>query len=438
MPTPKRPKKAHQTRYGEGSFKWNPQRQLWVGRYDTGRVNSKGTRLVVTASSRDEDTAWQKFLAAKKKYLIEGPRPEQVKPNQTVAGWCKIWQTSRIGRVRPKTLASDNANIRKWIIPQIGPVALEDLTAAHMREIASAVRKEGKSLSTANSAQRTLSKLLRAAVADGYKVPERIFAQEKAGRGTSERKAMSKLEVAKVFTKAYEMYPDAIRLFLAVLYGSRQNEILGLTWDRIIFYNNVPDSELIHGAIMLTYQVQQLPKDPTTGEYLHKDEDEVIHLVDSWHLVPTKTKSGQRELPMIKQVASELKTWKTECPEGEANPNNLVFPRISGMKKYLGYPRNPKQDLSEWKQVQEAAGVYKRKPDPERDEGEFYLLHEARHSMISMLADAGTPDHIIEMLVGQTKLVRSYLHGDAEVAANAINDVLAPLLPESRQTTHTI
>ena len=60
--------------------------------------------------------------------------------------------------------------------------------------------------------------------------------------------------------------------------------------------------------------------------------------------------------------------------------------------------------------------------------GEFYLMHEARHSMISMLADEGVSRHVIAAMVGQTRLVQDYVHGDLEESGKAIS-LLAGLLP---------
>lgn len=49
--------------------------------------------------------------------------------------------------------------------------------------------------------------------------------------------------------------------------------------------------------------------------------------------------------------------------------------------------------------------------------------------MISILKDAGVPDHIVEMLVGQTQLVKGYVHGSMDVAGQAVDTVFAGLLP---------
>ncbi|MCF2705799.1 tyrosine-type recombinase/integrase family protein [Arcanobacterium haemolyticum] len=427
-PTPQ-PKKNHRTRYGEGSFRYSTSRGLWVGRIDTGEYSPKGTRIVIAVSARDEDKAWQKFVAARKDFQLNG-YTLGLKTNQTVRGWAEEWQKSRRGTVRAKTLQTDASNIKNWIIPTIGGTKLSKLTAAHMRAVGDAPLEAGRSLSTANSAQRTLSKLLHAAVAEGYKIPDMIFAAEKKPLGKTTRTAMSIDELKAVMGKAIELHPDAVRFVLAIVYGSRQSEVLGLTWDDVRVAPQAPDA-LVVGTIRLWRQVQQLPYDKERRAFQTKLADDVEHIVDAWHFVPTKTLAGQRELPLIAPVALMLERWRTMCPAGAGNPHNLVFPRISGKPQYMGYPRSKRADMAEWKALQKAANVYKRRPNPavEGDEGDFYLLHEARHSMISLLAEAGAPRHVIEALVGQSKLVDSYVHISAEAAGSVLSDVFMPLLP---------
>lgn len=428
--TERKPKRGHITRYGEGSFKWVARRGLWVGRYDTGELTPRGTRHVITASSRDEDAAWQRFVAAKKDYMLHGARIPEARASETVRLWSEKWLKRRDGEVRAATYRNDRSNINVWIVPTIGNIRLEALTAAHMRAVGAAAIKAGRSGATANSAQRTLTKMLNDAKADGHRIPDRVFAARKTALGQSTRTRMSKTEVSAVFRQAYAAHPDAVRFVLAVLYGSRQGEVLGITWDRVRLDPNPNPEAVVVGEIDLSWQVQTLPR-RADGTYRIKAGDEARQIDGSWHFTRPKTAAGARTLPIIAPVATELIRWREACPTGEDNPHNLVFPRLTGRAASRGLPRNTKADLADWKALQVAAEVWKRRPDPDDpdDPGENYVLHEARHSMISMLADAHVPRHVIEMLVGQTDLVDTYVHGEVETAGRHVHDALADLLP---------
>lgn len=422
MRTPKKPKRSHVTRYGEGSFKHNPKRDLWVGRYDTGELTERGTRLIITASARNEDEAWQKFVVAKKDFMLNGPRLPEVKVGMTVKRWADEWLPRHEAAVRSSTYKQDRTNLTKWIIPTVGSARLDQLTAAHMRTVGAGPRRAGLSGSTSNSAQRTFTKMLNAAKADGYLVPDRIFAAKKVGVGASSRTRMSKGEVQATFKQAYLLYPDAVRMFIAVLYGARKGEVLGLEWDRITYYDQVEAGSLLVGEIDLSWQVQPLRYvDRDQGLFHVAEGEEVRPIIGSWHFTRPKTDAGERVLPLIAPVAVALEKWRTDCPTGDQNPWNLVFPRVRGADRYLGHPRNSKADSAEWYEAQRLAGV-------EKAPGQFYMLHEARHSMISMLADAGVPRHTIEALVGQSELVGDYVHGEMESAGQAIG-LLTDLLP---------
>lgn len=417
--------------YGEGTFYHRKKDNRWVGVIEAG-TSIRGTRRRITVTDKDKDRAWDKLTAKRTDILVDGTTPEGIRAGMTIKSWAQVWLPLHEKGVRSSTFMTDRGNVKNWIVPQIGDMRLEDLTAAHMRKVGDAPKKAGRSLSTANSAQRTLHKMLVAARADGYKVPDRVLAAKKSSVGKSERTKMSKDEVRKTFTKAYELYPDALRFFMAVIYGSRKSEVLGITWDRVHLDEDPAPDAIVVGTIDLSWQVQSLRR-KADGTFHAAEGEEARHIVGAWHFTKPKTQAGDRVLPIIAPVAKELREWRKRCPSGKKNPHDLVFPRIRGKAEYLGHPRNKNTDLQEWKDVQEEAGVYKRRPDPKvkGDKGDFYVLHEARHSMISMLADAGIPKHIIEMLVGQTELVDTYVHGDLEHAGEAVNDVLAPLLPSA-------
>lgn len=290
--------------YEKGSFSWDSKLQIWLGRYDTGTVNEHGAA----------------------------------------------------------------SNLNQWIIPQIGNVRLEVLTAAHMRKVGEAARASGRSLSTANSAQRTLNKMLVAALADGYRVPERFFAAKKHGAGQSQRQRMSKDEIQATFTQEYAMYPDAVRLFLAVFHGTRAGEISGLHWVYLLFDPTLKPDAMV--AAPCASHCKYIPSPTSTEIWEH---------------------SGSRKATTSRSHASAIHAnVKPIAKSGEMR------------RKPPNANRNRHGELF--------------------GDAEYYLFRKARHSKISLLADSGVPQRIIEMLVCQTKLVKNYVHGDIKIAGQATND----------------
>src|SRR5690349_17147804 len=86
----------------------------------------------------------------------------------------------------------------------------------------------------------------------------------------------------------------------------------------------------------------------------------------------------------------------------EPNPWGLIWTSPTGR------PIRDEDDRDRWYAIQDEAGV--RHPS-----GRHYYLHETRHTMISLLARAGVPRHVIEAVVGHAALVATYLHvTDAE------------------------
>ena len=420
------PKARHRTRYGEGTFKYVPKRNLWIGRYDTGERTVDGKRIIVSASSRDEDEAWNRFQAKKKDAMLKGPPTPGTTPNQTVERWSREWLQRHEQRVRHTTFQADRANLTNWINPVIGRVRLEMLTAAHMDRVGDAALDAGRSDSTAHSAQRTLTKMLKQARAYGYQIPDMIFEARKVSLGQTGRTAMTRSQVETVLRRAHETMPDAVRWWIAIIYGARRSEILGLTWDRIhINREALARGDLVCGWIDIAWQLKSVGK-RADGSYHLKRTDEAVHVVDSWHFLRPKTDAGDRRVPLIRPVALGLQAWQQVCPQpaSDLNPWGLVFPRITGMAHYRGYPRNWQADSAEWKQLLADAKV--RKPG-----GGHYVPHEARHSMISILKDSGVPDHLIEALVGQTKLVDSYVHPDMQATGQALASAFKGLLPDA-------
>lgn len=416
--TPK-PKPNHTLPHGEGTFYYDTSRKVWRGVYDAG-WSTEGKRRRITASSKNEDAAWQKFIAKKKEFLIHGAPAEGVLANQTVGGWCAEWlEQHKNSGVRHKTFQTDRSKIERHIAPSLGKVKLSDLTATHVTKLAADARRRGVSATTANQLQRTFTQIMRAAVAAGYRVPERVFAAKRVTPGKSKRRAMEVAQAKTLLQHTWREMPDHSRWDMALFQGVRQGEALGLTWDRV---------DLDKGEIEISWQLQSLPYlDRALGTFDVHPDLEVKHLVGSFHLTRPKTAAGERVIPLIPQMVTVLRDWKKVAPK---NKWGLVWPRITGAKHFRGYPRNAKHDLAQWKDLQDAAKTVKDDSLPEGHADRYYIGHELRHTTISLLVAAGVPKHVIEQIVGQTELVESYVHIEVEQMREALLSLgmLAPQL----------
>ena len=68
-----------------------------------------------------------------------------------------------------------------------------------------------------------------------------------------------------------------------------------------------------------------------------------------------------------------------------------------------GGPVDPKLDREEWRRIQDQAGV-------RHSTGRHFHGHENRHTTITLLKELGVEDEVIEKIVGQSRLVKSYVH----------------------------
>jgi integrase len=266
-------------------------------------------------------------------------------------------------------------------VPTIGHKRLSDLTPEDVRAVAAAQRKKGRK---PNDTHRAMMTMLRWAAGEGHQVPASVLATKSPKAGTSDRQSMTVDEGLACLEVASTM-PHGTRWLFTLLYGSRQAECLGMTWDAIDFDQ---------AEARIEWQLQALPynehRNRASGFRL-PDGYEARHLVDAYHLVRPKTRKGWRVAPLLPAVADALTTWRTAAPD---NPWGLVWPEPNGR------PRNDKHDRSEWWTLQNTAGVA-------HPSGRPYHVHECRSFAATMLFEAEVPEHVITDLLGHSSIVTS-------------------------------
>jgi len=367
--------KAKPVEYGSGSV--YPRKDgRWVGVIEAGYTET-GARRRITVTGKTE-AAVKRKLRDKRAELRAG---EETASRLTVKAWADEYLGIRVRELTPKAYNAAANPIRRWIVPTIGHRRLAQLTPRDIRAVHDACRAKDRQPADVH---RALHAMLNRAVEEGHQVPLRALKVKEPTPEKSDRAAMTVPEGLAVLEVAATL-PHGTRWLTTMLYGARQGECLGLTWDAVDF---------AAGEFVIEWQLQALPyidrKDKARG-FRVPDGYEARRLVDAWHLVRPKSRAGYRVAPLLPAVRDGLLAWREVAPE---NPWGLVWPTADGR------PANNKHDLTEWHALQCTAGIG-------HPAGRWYHVHECRNFAATMLLEAGVDEHITTALLGHSSVVTS-------------------------------
>lgn len=385
--------------YGDGSI-YQRKDGLWVATFEAGYTPT-GKRHRIIRTSKQRKKALEKIKQAKIDYATKGIDAFITTPS--VATWTEKWLTQKTDEVTPKVLGDYRSKIYKWTLPRIGNIPLDRLTPQHLKTIELDILKNGLSAQTAHAVFRATRTMLNDAVRNGYNVPQSVLHATPPAKGKNTRTAIPTQDAIKLLEVA-STFDNASRWVAALLSGMRQGECLGLRWEDVDFSDRF---------ITVSWQLQALPYDKTTGGFTYPAGKEYIHLTGAYHLVRPKTLAGQRIIPLVPWFATALLTWKKHAPK---SPYGLVWPREDGG------PLPKKTDAKEWKRLQDLAGVSK--PD-----GSYYVLHEARHTTATLLMEAGIAEPVITAIMGHSDFAstQNYTHANAQQMLTAMSSVAGML-----------
>lgn len=398
--------------YGSGSIYQRQSDGRVLGVIQAG-WNDRGGRRTITVSAAPKDgtqaalreaeaTVKRKLRDKLKDIDTHGLPGAGGDDRATVKAWAEQWLTMKATSLRPKSYETTSGSVRNWIVPTIGHKALRGLTPGDVRAVTTAILKAGRKPSTAQRAHNDLTLMLKDATLEGHQVPQRVLLVKPPPRNSNDRAAMTAEEAARVLAVAATL-PHASRWLAALLQGMRTGETLGLELDRDL-----------GDALDISWQLQALPyKDPDNKRagFRVPIGYEARRIVDSFHLVRPKTKAGRRVIPVVPWMRQALDTWYAVMPP---SPHGLVWPTLAGR------PANTRHDRTEWEALQGSAGVG-------HPAGRFYVPHEARHTTATLLVELGVDRSVIERIVGQSKLVESYVHPQQAAMHDALERVSARL-----------
>lgn len=369
--------------YGAGSVYLRKDGR-WVGTIEAGWT-SNNTRRRVTVTGKTEAEAKRRLRDRKAEIAKTVGQVTSGKIlRMTVKAWAEEWQTIRVRRVRPKTYDADSAALSHWIIPTIGAKRLVDLAPRDVRAVEARERAAGHAPASLLRTQRTLIKMLRDALEEGYAVPAALFNIKAPGRAENDREALEPAQALAVMAHATDL-PHGSRYFVAFYQGLRQGEALGLTWDAIDFEAN---------TITVEWQLQPLPyadKADRSKGFRIPDGYTARHLTGRFHLVRPKTKKGYRVIPMVGEIRQALFELRQVA---EPSVGNLVWTRPNG------WPIDKADDAEEFRALQAAAGV-------QHPSGRPYVGHEMRNTTATLLLEAGVDPVVITAILGHSSWATS-------------------------------
>lgn len=391
--------KAKRQDYGDGSLYQRKSDGLWIGTLEAGWT-AEGRRRRVTVSAKTEPLAKRKLRD--KRLELDRDGVTAVSARDTVKVWAETWLPIEQRRLAPNSYNATETAVNRWIIPTIGRKRFDALTPADVRAVADAQRDAGLAGSTQVRTHSALMSLLKAAVLEGYPVPQRVLMTKPPAGSKSDRTDVPLDEALAVLEQASYL-PHGSRYVAGLLQGLRQGEALGMEWDRIDFDAN---------TMTVDWQLQPLKykiaRDRKSG-FRIPDGYEARQLKGQLHLVRPKSDSGRRVIPLVPWMRAALLHWRDIAPP---SPHGLVWPNLNGDPTYY------KVDDAEWYGLQGAAEVG-------HPGGRYYTIHETRHTTATLLMEAGVDPVVIQAIIGHSSILttRMYQHVKQGPAMAALEQV---------------
>lgn len=283
----------------------------WEARCTVGYDLGTGKQIQRSVSGKTQKEVAQKL----KQIAVEVDKGTYQAPvKQTLKEWLDIWRVDYLGDVKESTAYLYGRNIDQYIVPHLGAVKLEALTAPMVQKFYNALLnpdREGVnplSPKTVRNVHGVLHKALQQAVQVGYL---RVNPADACKTPRGEKKEIQPLDDTQVaeFLKAIHDHPHEYLYQITLFTGLREGEILGLTWDCLDFE---------HGTLLVKQQLRREQK--KGGQY---------------YFSPPKNNKS-RVLALAPSVLRLFKLQKIKqngmrVEAGESwTENNLVFSNATG------------------------------------------------------------------------------------------------------------
>ena len=354
-----------------------------------GSVFKRGNRWVAqVGSGKNRETKYfetQKDANAWRHTIIEQRRNglvfagSKVSLSKFLDEWLVVAKTS----VRPNTYQQYSQVVHQHITPVLGYLVLKDLRPDHVQSLYTNKLANGVSPNTTRMIHAVIHRALNHALKLGltYRNVADSVTRPKVVR--KEMKTLNDYQVRQLIQVA-ESEQMRLLLWVAVVTGLRQGELLGLKWS---------DLDWTSRRIQVQRQVQRRKGDGLV-------------------FCEPKSASGRRVIVLGKSTIEKLREYKNNQLKerillGEKWQNyDLIFPSP------IGTPLDPSNVLKEYKDCLKRAGL----PN--------LRFRDLRHSAATLMLQQGVNPKIVSERLG---------HSDISLTLNTYSHVLPPMQEEAAE-----
>jgi integrase len=275
-----------------------------------------------------------------------------------------------VGRCRPASYTIYRRSVER-IVKHIGQIQLTKLTAQQVQTLLGQLREDGYAPATIHSTRGTLINALHRAT-DWQLIPRNVARSSVPPKGEDyEPRILSLDEAHRLLDAAKGSRLEALWK-LALSFGLRRGEVLGLRWR---------DVDFEHGILKISVSLQLI-----AGKRV---------------LVKPKTKTSVRTLPLPPSLIAALHQHKAQQSQERLfcgrswHDHGLVFCSRIGTPIW---PRNLHRDL---RQLLAQAGIPR------------IRVHDLRHSCASFLAAQNVPPKVAQEILGHSDVrttLKIYTH----------------------------
>lgn len=275
--------------HNEGSIKERKDGRYEV-RVTAGYDFETGKQKRISYYARTKSEAIQKLHEEEYKIHFQ----QQVNPTSTTfLDWLRLWlETYMKNTLKQSTYVSYRGYIENHIAPAFPTLKLKDLTTKLLQDFYNYKQStEGLSPKTISNLHRCLHKAMKQAVLEHYIDYNPCDAVNLPRNEKPQIEIFTREQQQLLTYTSYQFrYGIFIRLVLAT--GIRMGELLGLRWEDIDFNKRM---------LSIRRTLNRLPKVDYDG--IGNSTEIVIQ--------EPKTKNSVRSIPLISNIANELKQWKT-------------------------------------------------------------------------------------------------------------------------------